>query len=731
MYRVLVRDRSASSANAVRLFGTVSVAALAAMMAAPTANAQTAQQLDDIYINDGQGTVQPGSGGAGGAGAAGASTGGSAGGGTSDPNAVGNDVTITRSDIELKNPMTIQGLFSAETAVRAGGTTPSSTKVYVNGIEETLLNVQIDGARQPQRSGFHHNNNSIVDPEMLKGVAIDGGGSAADVGPHTLGGSIRYMTVDPDDLLKPGQRLGAFAKLSFDTNSKTFAKSGSVYGKANGFEILGYGNWAEGDPYKDGDGNTVIGTDVDLTNYLGKFAYEAPSGHRFAFSGEHIQDEGIRPFRANLALVEGYPNPFSFSEIARDTYTFKYTSTKPTSYFDPEVSFYYNKNVLNRPHPKNPVPFGPGNAPPPYFGVRCLPGVVLFQCTGYGDTQIESIGGKIQNTIVVGPGKLTAGTDFYRDESEVDHGGDTAIEGERATDIGVFAQYRFEPVKGVRLSTGSRFDWHELEAADGSTHNTSGASPNISGELDILDGLTAKASYGRSFGGIPLAEVILIRDDPFFGFLPLYSSDLEAQYGQQAKGGLAFAKRGFSFEGYYFRTTIFDPVEAGASPPEDPTIENLGDLVSKGYNLSASYSTENSRIAVSFQHTDTTFDGEAISTTSWFAGTPQGDMLVVSGHYRFAEANVLVGFISQFAFEYDDSKDVLIQGEPLGVLPAYNVHHVYAQWNPTFAEALTLRVDVHNVFDEQYVDRSTAIIPTGDPLTSPGRAFVLSGKLEY
>lgn len=66
MYRVLVRDRSASSANAVRLFGTVSVAALAAMMAAPTANAQTAQQLDDIYINDGQGTVQPGSGGAGG-----------------------------------------------------------------------------------------------------------------------------------------------------------------------------------------------------------------------------------------------------------------------------------------------------------------------------------------------------------------------------------------------------------------------------------------------------------------------------------------------------------------------------------------------------------------------------------------------------------------------------------------------------------------------------------------
>ena len=215
----------------------------------------------------------------------------------------GADVTITSKDLDRTQPQTIQNLYSSQTAVTAGGTTQASTKVYVHGIEETMLNVQIDGARQAQRNGFHHNGNNVIDPSMLKGVAIDAGAASADAGPNALGGAIRYTTKDVSDLLKDGQKLGGFAALSYDTNSSTFKKTGSAYGKSNGFEILGYASGSEGNSYEDGHENTVSATDVDLVNYLGKLAYESPEGHRFAVSGEHVSDEGLRPFRTNLSVL--------------------------------------------------------------------------------------------------------------------------------------------------------------------------------------------------------------------------------------------------------------------------------------------------------------------------------------------------------------------------------------------------------------------------------------------
>ncbi len=709
----------------------VSAVALAAFWVPATAQAQSPQQLPDIYIAGGQGGAAPasnqgssGDGGAGGAGAGGDGAGG--------PNAEGRDVNISRDEIERSGATNAQTLFAGETAVRAGGTMPSSTKVYVNGIEETNLNVQVDGARQPQRSGFHHNNNFVVDPEILAGVAVDAGVTAADVGPHALGGSLRYRTVDPFDLLKPGQTLGAFVKLSHDFNSETFSRSGAVYGQKNGFEALFYGKWADGDNYEDGDGNEVIGTDVDLQDYLGKFAFESPTGHRFAFSGQKTGDEGIRPFRNNYA-ASFIPDQFSFQEIERQTYTFKYTNTRPTAYFNPEVSFYYNKNSWNRPHPDDPSPFP--------FPLTCDPGVVSFFCVAYGDAQIESIGGKAQNTFEAGPGKLTVGGDFYREESEADHKGGSQILGERGRDIGIFAQYRAEFFDRLDISVGSRYDWHEFEGADGQSFDTSGASPNISADLEIIKGLTATASYGRSFGGIPLSEVILIRNDnaPFFGagpfrIIPKYSATLEEQFGEQVRAGLSYERSGFRAEGYYFHTTIHDAIESSADT-QDQVIENFGDVVTEGYNFAVSYTAANAKIAAKFQHTETEIGGDPISTASWYYGTPQGDILTLSGHYRFAEYGVLLGFVSQWAFDYDGSADVIAgsggDARALGVLEGYDVHNVYAEWNPTFAESLTLRLDVLNVFDQQYVDRASALVPGNDPLYSPGRTVIASGKLTY
>ncbi len=103
--------------------------------------------------------------------------------------------TISQEDIEQRNPASISDLFDGESAVNASGGAAIAKKVYVNGIEETLLNVTIDGARQ-NKSAFHHTGNVLIDPGLLKAVEVTSGLAPADGGPGGLAGSIAYTTKD-------------------------------------------------------------------------------------------------------------------------------------------------------------------------------------------------------------------------------------------------------------------------------------------------------------------------------------------------------------------------------------------------------------------------------------------------------------------------------------------------------------------------------------------------------
>lgn len=86
---------------------------------------------------------------------------------------LGND-TVTEEEIEGRNPSTIADVFDGESSVTVSGGASLAQKVFVNGIEESLLSVTIDGARQ-NKSAFHHAGNVLLDPELLKQVEISRG----------------------------------------------------------------------------------------------------------------------------------------------------------------------------------------------------------------------------------------------------------------------------------------------------------------------------------------------------------------------------------------------------------------------------------------------------------------------------------------------------------------------------------------------------------------------------
>ncbi|WP_256359769.1 TonB-dependent receptor plug domain-containing protein [Stutzerimonas frequens] len=105
----------------------------------------------------------------------------------------------------------LQDVFESSPEVSVGGGPGVAQKLYLRGFEDTLLNISIDGASQPGQT-FHHTGRIGIEPELLKRAEVQAGTGDATSGPGALGGSIRFVTKDPDDLLRPGERAGALLK---------------------------------------------------------------------------------------------------------------------------------------------------------------------------------------------------------------------------------------------------------------------------------------------------------------------------------------------------------------------------------------------------------------------------------------------------------------------------------------------------------------------------------------
>lgn len=109
--------------------------------------------------------------------------------------ALGNE-QIRSARIERRNAATTADLFVGESAITASGGAAIAQKVFVNGIEESLLSVTIDGARQ-NKSAFHHTGNVLIDPALVKKVEVNAGLAPADSGPNALAGTIALSaTID-------------------------------------------------------------------------------------------------------------------------------------------------------------------------------------------------------------------------------------------------------------------------------------------------------------------------------------------------------------------------------------------------------------------------------------------------------------------------------------------------------------------------------------------------------
>lgn len=605
-----------------------------------------------------------------------------------------NTLTISAEDLARTNPVDLQDVFRDLPSVSVGSSIPASQKVYVHGIEETNLNVTIDGSKQNNKV-FHHNSTNMIDPTLLKAVTVEVGVAPADAGPGALAGSIAYETKDAADLLEDGRNFGGFATGSWDFNSDTFIGGLGTYGRQNGFEYLGYIRYGDGNEFKAGNGQLIPGTTTNILSGLGKFAYEAESGDRFEISHERVRDHAPRPYRAN-AIIIGRPwEPVTRNyEMDSNNTVFSYSDTTPDGWWDPRVVLAYSHTKV-----ATPVVLRNGADDP---------------ATG----ETGSFNGKVENNFAVDLGSIVAGVDFYKDRAHIDYFEDTSAE--RATNLGFYTQARLEPWQRTRLSFGARGDHQWFEGTDGSKWNNGGLSGNVSGEYDLIENmLIAKAGYSHVWAGIPLAENFIMNPNWDYGAGP------EPVTSNNVTGGLEFHYEGLTLEGTLFRTDI-----KNARTPRYPIARGTEhhNVESKGFELGAKYDWVMGFASIRYADIDVNIDGEpADSDLGTYLATPIGQIITLGAGHNFADWGLTIGADVLFALDYDK---VAPGNRPID---NYTVANIYAEYTPPSHPNFTLRGDVLNLFNETYASRASygQEFMEVTPLLEPGITFKLSATARF
>lgn len=618
-------------------------------------------------------------------------------------------VSVTSEDIDALQPADVSELFARDSAIAVSGGAGPAKRIHVFGLEQSNLAVNIDGVPQGPTS-WHHTGSNVVDPAFLKSVEVEAGAAAADSGFGAAAGAVRYETVGAKDLLSDGRTQGGRVGLSYGTNGRGLSASLAGYGIYGGFDWFAMVHGTDGKNYENGDGYEMVGTAPGASGALVKLGYEA-EGHRIELALDHTQDDADRTIKMNMDLnADKLVFPM---KVTRNSVSLKYSSTAPTDAWDPEAMLYVTDNKYDRPD--------------------YLPG----ETNGDMKLKNRTIGGKIQNTYVMGPGNITSGIDWAYNDYDIDNYGDTdrrywTME---TMQLGAYVQGRFEFDNGIDLSAGARVDQQRFTDWNGERRSDTGASVNGTLSYEFADGYEVFAGASSTWLGYRFSEYALLHARSS----DLYTaSDFEPSQARNIKLGLNANQGDWTGNLTFFDTRLKKMGEFIFPDEGSPYLGNVDEYRSKGFTLQGNYSWGSGRVGGSFTKANVTQDG-VDALPGGATAVPVGKMATLFVDQEIAPYNLKVGASLEWA---DKLKGNYVTGDG-GYYDqsSYTVVNLYGEWRPQNYENIAVNLGINNVFDRTYYERSSygerdvvrggALVRNIDPLYAPGRTITLGVKMDF
>ena len=583
----------------------------------------------------------------------------------------------------------MKDVFRSESSIEIGGGSRAAQRIYVRGIEASNLNVTIDGASQGMNHFQHRGNIGGISVDLLKKVEVQTM-QTADQGAGALAGSIRFETVDAQDLLPAENQAGAIMRGGYSSVDRGQVIGGSVFGRAG--EHLGLLlNYSESDfdAYKDGDGNRIVGSDGEDTNLFFKLSLLELAGHSLRFSVENHQDEGL--YTGDWTYGDGTARTPTHQISERDTYTFEHRFTSQSNHLiNWKFNAYHSEESLDR---------------------------------SGTETISDSLGIDMRNISRFAIGKtdhaLTYGVDWSNEEGE-EVGDVTNIEVEN---LGIYLQNRVT-VSRFLLSFGARFDNYDTTFRDVDI-NGDEISPNVGAEVNMGLGFTAFASYGeatRAKGIIPIGWLADTEANATINQVEgknSYTKNMQPESSTTYEYGIRYGAEGLVKEDdrLHLKLAFFDTeienliLQVGGQRGLPVTgFYNEDPVTSKGYEAKLGWDFGGFDTNLGYTHAVAEDqNGNTISFSRRKAASA-GDTLVWDNFWNL-NSTLGLGYTLKYVASLDRD-DIERDG--------YTLHNAQVVLTPSFLKGLTVTVAALNLLDEQY--RSQASSGEDDTATpEPGR----------
>lgn len=209
-----------------------------------------------------------------------------------------------RRQLDRNNVNTIKELVRNEPGVSVGGTGQRSgaTGYNIRGIDGDRVLTQVDGVEIPAsfyNGPYANTQRNYVDPEIVKRVEILRGPASVLYGSNAIGGAVSYFTLDPDDIIKPGEDVGARLKAGYSSADDSWLKSATVAGRADAFDGLVHFSRRDGhetESYGSTGGTGLDRTkanpeDARTTSLLAKLGWNYNDSDRLQLAYEKYKDD--------------------------------------------------------------------------------------------------------------------------------------------------------------------------------------------------------------------------------------------------------------------------------------------------------------------------------------------------------------------------------------------------------------------------------------------------------
>lgn len=596
---------------------------------------------------------------------------------------------ITPNDLEKYQANDMADIFRTIPSVTVGGSTGIAQKVYIRGLEDTFLNVTVDGAPQTGTL-FHHIGRISIDPELLQAVEVQAGAGEATSGIGAIGGAIRFKTKSANDLLEQGESFGGLFKTNYFSNNG-HKNSLNLYGKlSDNWGLIGSYVHTDRDNMEDGNGNVLEATAADQKLAFIKTSGRFGDNHSISLSYEKRQEKGNFSQKPNFE-PQSWNKPYPM-EGERSTIVFNHNYSSG-NLLNLETTIYDTSSEISQ---------------------------NIYDKWGIYYGSVESRGFDFRNTSKFTNHTLTYGIEHKADTSNSAYLSDPSIWQPLAWDpnLGAFQekgkvtalyiQNHWQANPELLVSFGLRYDNYELEQV---TYNNavknSGVSPNIGFTYEMDENWILTMGYAQAMRGKEVGDAFTLERKP--GTQDI-APNLKAEEVDNTEIGIEYIKDNFQFTASVYQTHIDNVINnqiGGGS-----LYENVGELKTNGFEMKATYWWDALNLTASYSNNESKLNGNILEGYEQTGlGNARGDTWGLDLNYNLSE-DLKFGW----NFSYVESlknievfqRVVAIGWAPETLIinkPSYSFHDVYMQWQPN--DSISVNLAVHNVFDEYYLDHSS------------------------